>query len=72
MRCDDANAKGIPCPGCGRRNSRVIESRFNDATIRRRRECGNCGGRFTTLEHVISYTPKSQVSAGKPTPRVTA
>lgn len=66
MRCDAADAKGIPCPGCGRRKSRVINSRFNDATIRRRRVCGNCGGRFTTLEQVISYTPKRQVRPGNP------
>ncbi|WP_425602942.1 hypothetical protein [Hoeflea algicola] len=66
MRADDDDARGIPCPGCGRRNSRVIDSRFNDATIKRRRSCGNCGGRFTTLEQVISYTPKAQVRSGNP------
>ena len=55
---------GIPCPGCGRRRSRVINSRFNDATIRRRRLCDNCGGRFTTLEQVIEFTPRAQVRRG--------
>ena len=57
---------GIPCPGCGRRTSRVINSRFNDATIRRRRVCANCGGRFTTLEQTISFTPRQQVGRGNP------
>lgn len=57
---------GIPCPGCGRRTSRVINSRFNDATIRRRRLCSNCGGRFTTLEQTISFTPRQQVGRGNP------
>ena len=40
------------CPICGARESRVVDSRDLDeaATIRRRRECEGCGGRFTTYE----------------------
>lgn len=40
------------CPKCGFDDSKVIDSRpaeSNDA-IRRRRECGACGFRFTTYE----------------------
>jgi len=42
------------CPTCGERDTRVIDSRDLDdgATIRRRRECGVCGARFTTYERV--------------------
>jgi len=42
------------CPQCGERETRVIDSRDLDdaATIRRRRECGNCAMRFTTYERI--------------------
>ncbi len=44
------------CPSCGDRGSRVVDSRDLDegGTIRRRRECPACGGRFTTYERVES------------------
>ncbi|WP_261664659.1 transcriptional regulator NrdR [Deinococcus sp. Marseille-Q6407] len=40
------------CPYCSSPDSRVINSRPSDegASIRRRRECQNCGRRFTTYE----------------------
>ena len=42
------------CPFCGHDDSKVVDSRDVDDTIRRRREClnGDCAGRFTTHEHV--------------------
>ncbi|CCK84081.1 Transcriptional repressor NrdR [Lactobacillus equicursoris 66c] len=42
------------CPNCHENASRVIDSRPTDEgrTIRRRRECENCGYRFTTFERV--------------------
>jgi len=42
------------CPYCGYNEDKVIDSReTQDATsIRRRRECLNCGRRFTTYEYV--------------------
>jgi len=42
------------CPYCGYNEDRVIDSReTQDATsIRRRRECLNCGRRYTTYEYV--------------------
>ena len=42
------------CPGCGERETRVVDSRDLDdsATIRRRRECAACAMRFTTYERV--------------------
>lgn len=44
------------CPYCHADDSRVIDSRelSNGDSIRRRRECGNCGRRFTTYERVES------------------
>jgi transcriptional repressor NrdR len=42
------------CPQCGASSTRVVDSRDLDdaATIRRRRECGDCQARFTTYERV--------------------
>lgn len=40
------------CPYCSDRESKVTDSRTNDAGIRRRRECLNCRQRFTTYERV--------------------
>jgi transcriptional repressor NrdR len=46
------------CPKCHHNNSRVIDSRQADdgRAIRRRRECENCGFRFTTFER-LEETP---------------
>lgn len=48
----------MKCLYCGCENSKVIDSRSADEgrTIRRRRECVNCGKRFTTYE-TIEDTP---------------
>lgn len=42
----------MKCPFCGFEDSRVVDSRSVDdnSTIRRRRECPECGRRFTTYE----------------------
>lgn len=44
----------MKCPFCGDDNTRVIDSRPADdnSSIRRRRECDDCGKRFTTYEKV--------------------
>jgi transcriptional repressor NrdR len=46
----------VRCPNCGEHETRVIDSRELEeaATIRRRRECSACGGRFTTYERTES------------------
>ena len=48
----------MKCIFCGCEDSKVIDSRSADEgrTIRRRRECVNCGRRFTTYE-TIEDTP---------------
>ena len=40
------------CPFCRHPDSRVIDSRTSDdgLSIRRRRQCPQCGGRFSTIE----------------------
>ena len=44
----------MKCPYCGVENTRVIDSRPADdgSSIRRRRQCDECGKRFTTYEKV--------------------
>lgn len=46
----------MKCPFCSNLDSKVIDSRPTDEgiKIRRRRECTNCGQRFTTYEIVES------------------
>lgn len=48
----------MKCSNCGCLESKVIDSRLKDEgiSIRRRRECINCGKRFTTYE-TIETTP---------------
>ena len=43
------------CPFCHNEQSRVTDSRLVEAgsAIRRRRECTECGGRFTTVEKAV-------------------
>lgn len=43
------------CPFCQHGHSRVIDSRVIEAgsAIRRRRECSQCQGRFTTIEKAV-------------------
>lgn len=44
------------CPFCGHPESKVIDSRPADDKIRRRRECLECGKRFTTFE-IVEHAP---------------
>ncbi len=43
----------MKCVFCGCKDSKVVDSRYlKDTSIRRRRECVDCGKRFTTYETV--------------------
>jgi len=44
----------MKCPFCGYTDSKVVDSRStdDDVSIRRRRECLNCGKRYTTYEKI--------------------
>ena len=44
------------CPNCGAQDSRVTDSRDTGEEIRRRRECAQCGVRFTTYERIQHAT----------------
>jgi transcriptional repressor NrdR len=57
----------VYCPFCRNPDSRVVDSRIQDdgAAIRRRRQCPECGRRFTTLE-TTSLTVTKRSGAGEP------
>lgn len=44
----------MKCPFCGSETDKVVDSRSsrNGSSIRRRRECQDCGQRFTTYEYI--------------------
>lgn len=42
----------MQCPQCGDSNTHVADSRNSGQEVRRRRECGHCGARFTTYERL--------------------
>ena len=46
----------MKCIFCGSEDNKVLDSRNNDDSIRRRRECNSCGRRFTTYE-IIEKIP---------------
>lgn len=48
------------CPSCGDEANRVIDTRLSreGEEIRRRRECEECGRRFTTRERIERALPK--------------
>ena len=50
----------MQCPFCGDEGNRVIDSRLasEGAEIRRRRECDECGRRFTTRERFEEVLPR--------------
>lgn len=53
------------CPYCRHADSRVVDSREADdgALIRRRRQCSECGKRFTTVEEaVVAVVKRSGVT----------
>ena len=56
----------MKCPACAYTDSKVIDSRTSadGSTIRRRRECQECGKRFTTYE-IIETVPLVVVKKDK-------
>ena len=54
------------CPFCNHTDTRVVDSRLTSDgfQIRRRRECGNCGARFNTMETPALKAPNVIKSDG--------
>ena len=47
----------MKCPYCDSARTRVIDTTRNARSIRRRRECGACKQRFSTMERAVLTTP---------------
>ena len=60
----------MKCPYCGSIRDKVIDSRStkDDCEIRRRRECEDCGGRFTTYERIEEIMPVVKKKNGESEP----
>lgn len=58
------------CPACGHLRDRVVDSRQTEdaRSIRRRRECETCGGRFTTFERIETATVQVRKRGGEVEP----
>ncbi len=58
------------CPACGNLRDRVVDSRQAEdgRSIRRRRECESCGGRFTTFERVETTSVQVRKRSGEVEP----
>ncbi len=58
------------CPFCDHDDTRVIDSRLvaDGGQVRRRRECGHCGERYTTFETAELVMPRVVKSDGKRDP----
>jgi len=54
------------CPACGTLRDRVVDSRQAEdgRSIRRRRECESCGGRFTTFERIETASVQVRKRSG--------
>lgn len=58
----------MKCSKCGRWNDRVTNSRLSlsGVTVKRRRECMDCGFRFTTHEvHMEQYEKLLRLTEGE-------
>lgn len=60
----------MKCPFCGNMENKVIDSRLSKdgQVIRRRRECNDCGKRFTTYERIEEVLPMVVKSDGRREP----
>ncbi|MFO0724671.1 MAG: transcriptional regulator NrdR [Myxococcota bacterium] len=60
----------MKCPFCTHMENKVIDSRLSKdgAVIRRRRECNDCGKRFTTYERIEEVMPQVVLSDGRREP----
>lgn len=55
------------CPKCKNNNTKVLDSRVageREEAIRRRRECGKCGFRFSTYEEIEILNTRVKKSSG--------
>ena len=60
----------MKCPFCAHTENKVIDSRLSKdgQVIRRRRECNDCGKRFTTYERIEEILPQVVKNDGRREP----
>lgn len=60
----------MDCPFCNNDNTRVLDSRLaaDGSQVRRRRQCSECGERFTTFEIAEVVNPRIVKKDGTPEP----
>ncbi|WP_420466091.1 transcriptional regulator NrdR [Panacagrimonas sp.] len=60
----------MQCPFCNAADTRVVDSRLAEegTQVRRRRECADCKGRFTTFERAQLSMPNIIKRGGSPEP----
>jgi transcriptional repressor NrdR len=57
----------MKCPYCGSENLKTLETRDSlDNTVRRRKECAECGKRFTSYEYVETVELMVKKKDGRP------
>lgn len=49
-----ARCEALGCPKCGSLDAGVVDTRPEVRGVRRRRECGQCGNRWSTMEVLTS------------------
>ncbi len=59
------NKRKMHCPECQHADTKVVDSRVSNDSVRRRRECLHCAGRFTTYERVYNSRLKVEKRSGK-------
>ena len=64
----------MQCPFCSAPDTRVVDSRLaeENTQVRRRRECAQCKGRFTTFERAALAMPMIVKRDGTPEPFIEA
>lgn len=67
MACEAHDGDDVKCPYCGSENLKTLETRDSlDNAVRRRKECADCGRRFTTYEYVESVELIVKKKDGRP------
>ena len=65
VKWEDEDHEPTTCPFCGAEDTKVIDSRQVEAfQVKRRRSCGQCERRFTTIEARQLNMPKLVKSSG--------
>lgn len=55
----------MTCPKCNNEITKVVDSRADDESVWRRRECQGCGYRFNTIEIDEDYYERMVIKSDK-------